>query len=117
MRHLLVVIGLGVRITAPSFEWSIDLMHNAATVSTLQSRGIAVITGNAAAQAEIRKSLGNAFDLRPLDSWAQLAPLLADASVEGVLLDLDTLGMPPAKTLELLANTRRMDQDLVLIAF
>jgi DNA-binding NtrC family response regulator len=92
-------------------------MHNAATVHAIQSRSIAVITGNASAHAEIQKFLGNAFDLRPLDSWAPLAALLAESAVEGVLLDLDTLGMPPVKTLELLANTRRLDQDLVLIAF
>jgi DNA-binding NtrC family response regulator len=92
-------------------------MHNAATARAVESRSIAVITGNASAHAEIQRFLGSAFDLRPLDSWGKLSPLMSEATVEGVLLDLDTLGMPPAKALELLANTRRLDQDLVLIAF
>jgi DNA-binding NtrC family response regulator len=92
-------------------------MHNAATVRAVESRSIAVITGNASAHAEIQRFLGNAFHLRPLNSWAELAPMMSEGAIEGVLLDLDTLGISPVKALELLANTRRLDQDLILIAF
>jgi DNA-binding NtrC family response regulator len=92
-------------------------MHNAATVRAAQPRSIAVITGNVSVHAEIQRFLGNAFDLRPLNSWGELAPLMGEGTVEGVLLDLDTVGMAPMKSLELLANMRRLDQDMVLIAF
>ena len=57
-------------------------MHNAATIHAVESRSIAVITGNASAHAEIQRFLGNAFDLRPLDSWAALAALMAESAVE-----------------------------------
>ena len=88
-----------------------------AVAPATEPRRIAVITGNASAQNDIERALGAAFDLRPLDSWSKLAPLMSEITVEAVLLDLDTLGMRPAAALDVLADTRRLDQDLVLIAF
>lgn len=93
-------------------------MPDAAIARTAVSpRCIAAISGNATVHSEIQRFLGSAYAVRPLDAWPQLAALMSEATVEGVLLDLDTIGMKPAKALDLLANTRRLDQDLVLIAF
>ena len=92
-------------------------MQTAAASRSSETGSIAVITGNAAAHAEIQRSLGSAFDLRPLNAWGELAGLIKETPVAGVLLDLDTLGMPPTQALELLANARSVDQDVILIAF
>src|SRR5690348_9859951 len=92
-------------------------MQAAAIVRPSETRRIAVITGNAAAHAEIQRFLGGAFELHPLNAWGGVAALVGERAVGCVLADLDTLGMPPAQALEVLAKARSLDQDLVLIAF
>jgi DNA-binding NtrC family response regulator len=92
-------------------------MQAAAPVRTSEARRIAVITANSDVHTEIQGALGNRFDLRPLYAWSPLAKLMQEEGIECVLLDLDTTGIAPAAAIELLANTRRIDQNIVLIAF
>lgn len=79
-------------------------------------RRIAAVTGSAGVHSEIAAALGTAFHLVPASSWGELAPLVGNGGLAGILVDIDTLGIPPQGVLELLANTRAQDADLVLIA-
>lgn len=92
-------------------------MQAAALSPALDARRVAVVTADLVAMDQIHQALGASFELRALHSWGQFAALLGQEGLEVVLLDLDTLGMAPAQTLQLLANARGSDQDLVLIAF
>jgi DNA-binding NtrC family response regulator len=92
-------------------------MQAAATSPALETRRVAVVTADMVAMDQIQEALGASFELRALHSWGQLAELLGQESMEGVLLDLDTLGMAPTQALDLLATARSFNQDLILIAF
>jgi DNA-binding NtrC family response regulator len=77
---------------------------------------IAILTTDNAAVADVQQFLEPFFDVRLLDSWSSLAPLLSQTTLDAVLLDLDTQGIPSADAIDLLAKLRGMNQDLILVA-
>ena len=92
-------------------------MQNAATArAAADLRRIAVITTDTQELAEIQKVLAPWFDIRLLQTWAQLAPMLSETALDAVMLDLDTQGMAQAAALELLVNLRSINSDLLLVS-
>jgi two-component system response regulator PilR (NtrC family) len=91
-------------------------MHNAATARAVEIRRIAVITTDTHELAAIQKFMAPSFDVRLLDSWTRVAPLLSETTIDAVILDLDTQGMKPADALELLLKLRSINQDLLLVS-
>ncbi|MGI9104592.1 MAG: sigma 54-interacting transcriptional regulator [Terriglobales bacterium] len=81
-----------------------------------EARRIALITTDRVFVGEMEQFLIPAFDIRVLDSWSRLAPLLLETTLDAVLLDLDTQGVPPANAVELLAKYRGINHDLLLVA-
>ena len=88
----------------------------AAVVRAPYQRRIAFITGDTAALPDVELHLEPSFEVRVLDSWSGLAAVLSETTLDAVLLDLDTQGMPPGDAIDLLAKLRGMNQDLVLVA-
>ncbi|MBZ5567334.1 MAG: sigma-54 dependent transcriptional regulator [Acidobacteriia bacterium] len=91
-------------------------LRAAAAVHAPEPRRIAFITTDSATLPDIQLFLEPAFDVRLLDSWSRLAPLLSETTLDAVLLDLDTLGLTPAEAIDLLAKLRGINQDLILVA-
>jgi DNA-binding NtrC family response regulator len=81
-----------------------------------EPRRIAIITADEAVLPDVQQFLEPSFDVRMLVSWLHLEPLLSETTLDAVLLDLDTHGMPSADALGLLAKLRGINQDLILIA-
>jgi DNA-binding NtrC family response regulator len=91
-------------------------MRATAASPTLEPRRIAVITADPRELPAIQQFLAPSFDVRLLSSWTQVAPLLSETTLDGVLLDLDTQGVPSAQALEYLVKLRAINQDLLLVA-
>ncbi|MBZ5629491.1 MAG: sigma-54 dependent transcriptional regulator [Acidobacteriia bacterium] len=91
-------------------------LHAAAVARAPEPRRIAFITTDSSALPDIQQFLEPSFDVRLLDSWSQLAPLLSETTLDAVLLDIDTQGMSPADAIDLLAKLRGINQDLILVA-
>ncbi len=79
-------------------------------------RNIALITTDTSVAPDVRHFLEPHFNVRLLDSWPRLAPLLNEATLDAVLLDLDTQGVTAGEALDLLAKFRGMNEDLILVA-
>jgi DNA-binding NtrC family response regulator len=92
-----------------------DIRH-AAAARAPELRRIAIITADTAVMPDVQQFLEPSFNVRMLQSWSQLAPVLGETTLDAVLLDLDTQGIPSADALDLLAKLRGMNHDLILIA-
>jgi DNA-binding NtrC family response regulator len=92
-----------------------DIRH-AAAARAPELRRIAIITADTAVMPDVQQFLEPSFNVRMLHSWSQLAAVLGETTLDAVLLDLDTQGIPSADALDLLAKLRGMNHDLILIA-
>ncbi|HEX9119366.1 MAG TPA: sigma-54 dependent transcriptional regulator [Terriglobales bacterium] len=91
-------------------------IRSVAAARAPEPRRIAFITADKAVSGDVQQFLEPWFQVRMLDSWSQLAPLLIELPLDAVLLDLDTQGIAPAAAIDLLAKLRGMKQDLILVA-
>jgi len=91
-------------------------MRATSAAQSPEPRRIAVITTDPRELPAIQQFLAPSFDVRLLNSWTQVAPLLSETTLDGVLLDLDTQGTAPALALEYLVKLRAINQDLLLVA-
>ena len=91
-------------------------IRSAAAARAPEPRRIAFITADKTVSGMSQQFLEPSFQVRMLDSWSQLAPLLSETTLDAVLLDLDTQGIAPADAIDLLAKFRGMNQDLILMA-
>ncbi len=91
-------------------------LRAAAATRVPERRRIAIITTDSTVLPDIRECLEPSFDVRLLDAWSRLSGLLSETTLDAVLLDLDTQGIPPGGALDLFAKLRGMNQDMVLIA-
>jgi DNA-binding NtrC family response regulator len=91
-------------------------LRSAAAARAPEPRRIAFITTDNSVVPKVEQFLEPSFQVRMLDSWSQLSPLLTELPLDAVLLDLDTQGIAPAAAIDLLAKLRGMNQDLTLMA-
>ena len=71
-------------------------IRSAAAARAPEPRRIAFITADTAVLPDVQQFLEPSFNVRMLDSWSRLAPLLSETTLDAVLLDLDTQGVAPA---------------------
>jgi DNA-binding NtrC family response regulator len=90
-------------------------MGPAATGRTPEPRRIAIITGDSGV-AKIEPFLRTQFEVRVLPRWSALAAALSEGPLDAVLFDLDAEGIPQAQGLAQLAELRRQNHDLALLA-
>jgi two-component system response regulator PilR (NtrC family) len=76
---------------------------------------IALLTGEEAVLPEVQESLAAAFHTTMVNSREEVLNLLGQAALEAVVIDIDTVGESSEHGLELLAELRQMEEDLVLI--
>ena len=77
---------------------------------------MAVITVEAAAYPEIRRSLGAAFRTVLASSEEEITALMTDGSLQAVLFDLDSIGTGAGDGIDVLREMRQLRQDLVFVA-
>jgi DNA-binding NtrC family response regulator len=77
---------------------------------------VAVITVEAAAYPEIRRSLGAAFRTVLASSEEEITALMTDGSLQAVLFDLDSIGTGAGDGIDVLKEMRQLRQDLVFVA-
>ena len=75
-----------------------------------------MITVEAAAYPEIRRSLGTAFRTVLASSEEEITALMTDGSLQAVLFDLDSIGTGAGDGLDVLKEMRQLRQDLVFVA-
>jgi DNA-binding NtrC family response regulator len=78
---------------------------------------IAVVTTDESVQLAAQEILASAFHTTLLGSGDQILPLLDEASVEAIILDLETAYASDDETLRMVRTLREQDQDLVLLGF
>ena len=87
------------------------------TIPTGAAPRIAVVTTDESVQLAAQEVLASAFHTTLLDSGDQVLPLLAEATVEAVVLDLETAHASDHQMLRLVRQLREHDEDLVLLGF
>ena len=87
------------------------------TIPTGAAPRIAVVTTDESVQLAAQEVLASAFHTTLLDSGEQVLPLLAEATVEAVILDLETAHASDDQMLRLVRQLREHDEDLVLLGF
>jgi DNA-binding NtrC family response regulator len=78
---------------------------------------IAVVTTDESVQLAAQEVLASAFHTTLLGSGEQILPLLSEASVEAIVLDLETAHGSDDEVLRLIRELRGQDEHLVLIGF
>src|SRR5690348_2667885 len=87
------------------------------TIPTGAAPRIAVVTTDESVQLATQEVLASAFHTTLLDSGEEVLPLLAEATVEAVVLDLETAHASDDQMLQLVRQLRAHDEDLVLLGF
>jgi DNA-binding NtrC family response regulator len=77
---------------------------------------VAVITVEAAAYPEIRRSLGTAFRTMLASSEEEITALMTEGNLQAVLFDLDSIGTGAGDGIDVLKEMRQLRQDLVFVA-
>ncbi len=78
---------------------------------------IAIVTTDESVQQAAQEVLASVFHTTLLGSGEQVLPLLAEVSVEAVILDLETAHASDDETLRLVRSLRSHDDSLVLLGF
>ena len=78
---------------------------------------IAVVTTDESVQLAAQEVLASAFHTTLLGSGEQILPLLAEVSLEAIILDLETAHISDEATLRLIRQLRAGDENLVLLGF
>ena len=78
---------------------------------------IAVVTTDESVQLAAQEVLASAFHTTLLVSGEQILPLLAEVSLEAIVLDLETAHVSDEATLRLIRHLRADDENLVLLGF
>ena len=78
---------------------------------------IAVVTTDDSVQLAAQEVLASAFHTTLLGSGEQIPPLLAEVSLEAIILDLETAHVSDDATLRLIRQLRAGDENLVLLGF
>jgi DNA-binding NtrC family response regulator len=91
-------------------------IRSAAAVRAPERRRIAIITTDNDMLPHVQQHIEPSFDVRMVEFWSRLAPLLSEVTLDAVLLDIDTQGIASADAIDLLAKFRGMNQDLILAA-
>jgi DNA-binding NtrC family response regulator len=86
------------------------------TPTTADARRIAVVTTDEPALPDIEKFLASTFHVHYLTTWGEILALMSRTSLDAILVDLDTLSESTEQGIECLAELRRINEDLVLVA-
>ena len=87
------------------------------TIPTGAAPRIAVVTTDESVQLAAQEVLASAFHTTLLGSGEQVQPLLAEVSLEAIILDLETAHVSDEETLRLVRKLRAHDENLVLLGF
>jgi len=81
----------------------------------VETRRIAIVTRDESALPDVEQFLASAFDTHFLQSSDQILPLLTQAALDAIILDIDTVAESMQDGLAVLGELRHMSHDLVLV--
>ena len=84
---------------------------------SVERYSLAVITDDAQPFPEIRKELGDEFHTSLAASESEIKSILEQPSLHAILFDLDCIGDGPGDGMDVLAEIRRLRDDIVIVAF
>jgi DNA-binding NtrC family response regulator len=76
---------------------------------------LAVVSPDPTAWSELESSLSRTFQLRRLLGWEQVTSAMADFPMDGVIVDIDSLGRPQLDVLASVEQLRRGNSDILLV--
>ena len=105
---------------APPLSYNLAFTRSArlsAGMASPERFSLALITDDVDLFPEFRKQLGNAFRVSLASSEAEIKDTLERAELHAIFFDLDCVGDGPADGLEVIAEMRKVHDDVVLVAF
>jgi DNA-binding NtrC family response regulator len=91
-------------------------MRTSGTAPGIEARAIAIVTRDESALPDVEQFLAPAFQTHVLPSSDQIPPLLTQAALDAIILDIDTVGASLEDGLAVLGELRQMSEALVLVA-
>ena len=85
--------------------------------ASVERYSLAVITDDAEPYPEIRKYLGSEFRTHLATTENEIKTVLELSGLHAILFDLDSIGDGPSDGLDVLAEIRKIRDDIVLVAF
>lgn len=76
---------------------------------------IAVVSPDPTAWNELESALSRSFQLRQLVDWEHVMPSMAEFPMDGVIVDIDSLGRAPLEILDSVEEFRRTNTDLLIV--
>jgi two-component system response regulator PilR (NtrC family) len=90
-------------------------MRTAAASFAQSTCRVAVVSPDPIAWTELQTSLSRSFQLRQLVGWDQVIPSMAEFPMDGVIVDIDSLGRAPLEVLDLVEELRHSNSDLLIV--
>ena len=89
-------------------------MRAAAFSQAPATQRVAVLSPDPTAWNELQTALSQSFQVRQLLAWEDLIPTMSEFPLDGLIVDIDSLGRPQADVLESVAELRRGNSDLLI---
>jgi DNA-binding NtrC family response regulator len=84
--------------------------------SSTERYSIAIITLEEQVFRDMRRTLAPEFRLTLASTESQIKLLIDDAELQGIVLDLESIGSEPGEGIEVLQEMRRLRDDLIMVA-
>ena len=91
-------------------------MRVSSVAPAVEAKRIAIVTRDQSALPDVERHIAPAFQTHFLSNSDQIPPLLTQAALDAIVLDLDTAGEHVQEGLAVLEEFRQMSEDLVLVA-
>ncbi|MGE5109736.1 MAG: hypothetical protein ACM3JB_02690, partial [Acidobacteriaceae bacterium] len=91
-------------------------MPSSAALSQVQDAyRLAVVCPDPTAWSELESSLSRSFQLRQLLGWEEVMPSMAEFPMNGLVIDIDSLGRPQMEVLGSVEQLRRSSAEILIV--
>ncbi len=91
-------------------------MRSSAALSPLQDLyRVAAVSPDPTAWSELEGSLSQSFQLRRLFAWEEVMPSMSDFPMDGLVIDIDSLGRSQLEVLASVEQLRRSNTDILIV--
>lgn len=90
-------------------------MRSSAALSPVpEGYRVAAVSPDPTAWSELEGSLSRSFQLRRLFAWEEIMPSMSEFSMDGLIIDIDSLGRPQMDVLASVEQLRRSNADILI---
>ena len=90
-------------------------MRTAGISAAPTTQRFAVVSPDPIAWDELQSALSRSFQLRQVLEWEQVIPIMAEFPIDGLIVDIDSLGRPQLDVLSSVEELRRTNSDLLIV--